>query len=729
MTVRNTPFTPEALLAAPRRSPCFPNPAGTLIAYTESTYSFESRSTHTELLVLDVASKQTKTVSTSYRGNPRWLDNEQLIWLMGERNGNTKFMIGNVSAGTEPYVAGIAPGPVSDLKITSLGTTWFGFAVSGKANLDGTLHNPSNSESPVSSGKIYTSLFVRHWDEYIQDEKNTIWIGTISLPIVQHNITTTPPYKVSELTNLFSLFDLQGVESPIPPFGGTDHFDLSSQGIVFVSKDPSLNPATHTKCVCYACPIRHWRPAEIHELQATPVEMGSLKGALSSPVISPDGNTLALLAMKEDGYESDKNRIIIVDGIFGPRSNATEVFAGENGVGGWDRSPNTLTWAHDGSALIIQVEHTGRGAVYQLPISTARNATPDQLTKLSSSGYVSSVASTPKGLFLSSSSLLNSSVYSILSSSLGLKTISSASENRASFGLSPAQVDEIWWKGADNHPVHAWVLKPSTFKPTEKYPLAFLVHGGPQGAWNDQWSTRWNPAIFAEQGYVVVTPNPTGSTGYGQPFTDAIQGSWGGKPYEDLVKCFEYIESNLHYVDTDRAVALGASYGGFMMNWIQGHDLGRKFKALVTHDGIFSTKFALATEELYFPIHDLQGTYWESKKMWQKWDPSEFIPAWQTPHLIIHNSLDYRLSIAEGLAAFNALQMRGVESAFLTFPDENHWVIKPENSLVWHRTVINWINKYVGLPLILDKDGTDGFPTDSSAKHITRMPTRNLAQN
>ncbi|QSS65684.1 pre-mRNA-splicing factor brr2, oligopeptidase [Histoplasma capsulatum] len=289
------------------------------------------------------------------------------------------------------------------------------------------------------------------------------------------------------------------------------------------------------------------------------------------------------------------------------------------------------------------------------------------------------------------------------------RVICSSSRNGTSLGLSANQVTDIWWKGADEHPIHAWVIKPSNFDPKKKYPLCYLIHGGPQGAWNNQWNTRWNPAVFAEQGYVVVAPNPTGSTGYGQAFTDAIQNQWGGKPYEDIVRGFDYIEQELDFVDTTRAVALGASYGGFMVNWIQGHELGRRFKALVTHDGIFSTKFSLAAEELYFPIRDLKGVYWQASENWDRWDPSLFLHKWQTPHLIIHNELDYRLTIAEGLAAFNVLQMRGVPSAFLMFPDENHWVVKPENSLVWHRTVLNWINKHVGLPLLLDKDGSDGF--------------------
>lgn len=189
------------------------------------------------------------------------------------------------------------------------------------------------------------------------------------------------------------------------------------------------------------------------------------------------------------------------------------------------------------------------------------------------------------------------------------------------------------------------MVKPSTFDPSKKYPLAYLIHGGPQGAWNDQWSTRWNPAVFAEQGYVVITPNPTGSTGYGQAFTDAIKESWGGRPYEDLVAGFEYIKSNLSYVDTDRAVALGASYGGYMMNWMQGHALGKEFKALMCHDGVFSIANQMSSDEQYFPNHDLGGPYYKAMKTWDKWDPSRFVGEWETPMLVIHNALDYRLPI------------------------------------------------------------------------------------
>ena len=369
-------------------------------------------------------------------------------------------------------------------------------------------------------------------------------------------------------------------------------------------------------------------------------------------------------------------------------------------------------WSLDGMALYVQAEDTGSLCLFKVDLAAAEGPKyrPEQLT---TDGFITDVApasATSNLLFVSGNSLVESSLYYYIDPSgpdAPPRIISSLSNSGTAFGLSPAQVSELWWKGDEGRPVHAWMMKPSYFRADHKYPLAYLIHGGPQGAWNDQWSSRWNPAVFAEQGYVVVCPNPTGSTGYGQGFTDAIRNNWGGAPYIDLFKGFEYIESELKFVDTSRAVALGASYGGYMMNWIQGHDLAKKFKALVCHDGVFSMTAQLASDEQYFPVHDLGGPVWKRQEMYDKWDPSRFLANWETPMLVIHNELDYRLTIAEGLSAFNVLQMKGIESRFLSFPDENHWVLKPENSLVWHTTVINWINHYCDLPKLVDKDGKD----------------------
>ncbi|CAG8027630.1 unnamed protein product [Penicillium salamii] len=711
MAIRSMKFTPEILLGAPRRSSATPNAAGTLAVYTQTSYSFESHSKTNEIRVIDIESGHSALITNDPgASNPQWVDDsDQLVWLKAKGNGNTSFIVGDARQADNTYTAGTVPGPVSDLKVTVIEPGKVGFAVTGKANTDGSLYNPHDAKKPYTTGKLYTSLFVRHWDSYVEPQKNAIWYGLLEQAPLSPARRRAGKYAVSGLTNLIQVSGLAGVESPIPPFGGTGDFDISPSAIVFIAKDPALNPATHTSCSCYYAPMFSWTSMSTPDAKICKVT--GLQGAMSSPVLNSDGSSIALLAMREDGYESDKNRILYVPNPWD--GTMIEIFESDNGEGLWDLSPSSVAFAHDDKSLLLHVEEQGRGVLYQLSLDNPQKVKPDALKRLTRSGYVNDAvpaAANSSKLFVSSSSLVDNSLWTIVDPAHpdDVQMVSSNGRGGSAFGLSSSQVDEIWFKGAEDHPVHAWVVKPSDFKPGEKYPLAYLIHGGPQGAWNDQWSTRWNPAVFAEQGYVVITPNPTGSTGYGQPFTDAIKGQWGGRPYEDLVRGFDYIEHNLDYVDTTRAVALGASYGGYMMNWIQGNLLGRKFKALVTHDGVFSMTGQLASEEQYFPLHDLKGPIWKVPENWAKWDPSRFTEHWRTPHLIIHNELDYRLTVAEGLAAFNVLQLRGIESAFLTFPDENHWVLNPENSLLWHRTVLNWINKYVGLPAAFEEPDLAG---------------------
>lgn len=744
MTVRASKFTPESdlhhleppnltdnsfprvLLSAPRRSSAVPNATGKLAVYTQTTYSFDTHSKTNEIRTIDLESGETSVITNDAgASNPQWLDDgDLLVWLKSKDNGNTSFVIGDARDPGRFYTAGTVPGPVSDLKVTKLDSGKTGFVVSGKANPDGSLYNPKDAKKPLSSGRYYTSTWVRHWDEYIEPQKNSLWYG-----VLQSSPSATSykekRYATSGLTNLLAVSGLTDVEAPIPPFGGTDDFDISPNAVVFVAKDPAVNKATHTACVCYYCPMPSW--TDLSTREAKIYQMKGLEGAMSSPVLSNDGGAIVFLAQEKDGHEADKNRIIFVPNPWS--GQLLEVFKSKDGKGAWPLSPGSVSWAKDNKSLLITVEEKGRGILYQLPLEDILDATPDKLKKLTSTGYVTGVAPLSVDtelLLVSSSNLIESSVYTIVDPNAidDAKVLSSISRGGSSIGLSRSQVDEIWYKGENDQPIHAFVVKPSNFNPEEKYPLAFLVHGGPESAWNDSWSTRWNPAVFAEQGYVVVTPNPTGSTGYGQDFTDAIIGNWGGLPYLDLERGFDYISKNLEYVDTDRAVALGASYGGYMMNWIQGQPLGRKFKALVTHDGVFSMVSQLASEEQYFPLADLKGPLWKVPEEWQKWDPSRFTANWETPHLIIHNELDYRLTIAEGLAAFNVLQMKGIESAFLTFPDENHWVLQPENSLVWHYAVINWINKHVGLPEISTAHHDGIFGADKNFRKVTNVPLR-----
>jgi len=677
-----------------------------------STYSFESHNKNSEIRVLDTSNGRSTLITNEEKASePNWLgDGNKLVWLKEGGKGVTQLIVGDVDTVGETYVAATVLGPISNLKLKAVADGKLAVAVTGKAKPDGELYNPESEPKKHTSGLVYDSLMVRHWDKYVTRNKNTIWTGIL--------YKLEGKYSLSDLTNPLKG---TGLESPIAPFGGLDHFDVSSTGIVFVAKDPTLDPALNTKCNFYFVPLGTFSVSS-HSGRPQKVEIEGFEGACSSPVFSPDGQAAAFLQMKQNGYESDKTRVFLVPDL-SKLSAVTEVLKSNDGKGAWDRSPGTVTFSGDGKSLYVQAEDKGRGLLYKLdiPATPADQASiPEPLTE---NGYISNVrplSASSTDLFISKTDLIDNSVYEILDPANPSETrlVSSNSRNGSSFGLSKDQISDIWFQGSGDYKVHAWVIKPSNFSSDKKYPLAYLIHGGPQGAWGDQWSTRWNPAVFAEQGYVVITPNPTGSTGYGQAFTDAITKSWGGLPYEDLVNGFEYIKENLPYVDTTRAVALGASYGGYMMNWMQGHALGKEFKALVTHDGVFSMANQMSSDEQYFPNHDLGGPYWTAREEWEKWNPAKYTGNWSTPHLIIHNELDYRLPISEGLAAFNVLQERGVPSRFLTFPDENHWVLSEENSLLWHTVVLNWINEYAGLPPYKEK-GNQGF-------EVQNKPPKNI---
>ena len=257
-----------------------------------------------------------------------------------------------------------------------------------------------------------------------------------------------------------------------------------------------------------------------------------------------------------------------------------------------------------------------------------------------------------------------------------------------------SQPEEFWFKGARDEKVHGWILKPVGFQPGRKYPVAFLIHGGPQGSWEDHFHYRWNPQAYAGAGYVTVSIDFHGSTGYGQSFTDAISGDWGGKPFEDLMKGLDHVIATYDYVDGNRVGALGASYGGYMINWIAGHT--DRFKCLVSHDGEMDERSSyFTTEELWFPEWEFGGTPWEKKAAYEHFSPGEYVDKWVTPMLVIHGALDFRLPETEGMAVFTALQRRGIPSKFLYFPDENHWVLKAKNSILWHETVLGWLEQWL----------------------------------
>lgn len=668
----------------------------------------QSHTRKSEIYVTDLNTRfrSWRVTDNPNASSPQWLGHsDQLIWLESLENGHTNFVISDARLVTETYIVGTVPGPVSNLIVTNVAfiedqDDELGFVIMGKANSDGSLFNPvlSKESSENSTGRFYTTLPGRHADTLHCPQKDAFWFGDLFRP----SGSPAGRYSMGRINNLINYFSLGNVELRMAP-GKKDCPDLAVNAwmIAFVGNDPVLSRATHPHCFLYVCPLLRWDGFPLREPYHAFKHRG-LGGLITSPTLRPDSETVAFLSKKADGYDSDKNRILFIYDHYFHRGE--ELFESEDGKGEWDLSPSAISYGVDGS-LLIQVEEKGRRVLYKYNFdSWPEKPSPKYLRLVSgllSENSVMDVTPVEHGsvkftALISYNSFVHGRQCLLIDTSSGNPKSQSEQDSRpAETNNSKRQIDEIWLEGANKRQVHAWIIRPSDFRPDKKYPLAFFIHDGPQSAWLNQWSIYWNLMLFAEQGYIVVAPNPTGSTGYGQDFTDAIQGSWGGLPYIDLQKVFDHIKENLDYVDTERAVAIGNGYGGYIINWMQGHEFGRRLKAFVTYDGIFNMMTQLASDTQSLLIHDMKGPPWTSLAEWQKWDPAQHTAHWKTPHLIIHNGLDFRQPIAQGLAAFHTLQMRDVRSAFLTFPDEDDQIRKPENLLLWYHTVIRWMNQHV----------------------------------
>lgn len=563
-------FTPEVLLSAPRRSAGVPNPSGTHVLYTSSTYSFKKHEKSIELRCLDVKTGESHVLAKDDEiSDLNWLDDDKLCCLQAEKDGTTSLYVASLTKvldksekGTSHYVAGSIDAAASNLRVTRLSDGQsFGVVVSARATPHGALYSTEKSARKTrSSGRLYDGLYVRHWDHYETKEKNTLWYGKLSL--------VNGKYKLSGLTNALQGTDL---ESPIQPFGGADNFDIKHDALIFVSKDPKLNPALNTKCNVYLLRLNFWDRAVLQKPQQ--IIVPGFEGASTSPVFESNGKKAAFLSMKQNGYEADKNHIWVIPDV-DANDIVTERIVSSSDASAWDRSPQSVCFTADGGALLATAEDKGFGKVFFIPTGGSAEQRPGVLTNHS---YVSDVKPLTDGrIFLTASSLVDNSSYAILKYEearleAGEDLVVWSHSNSGGgnkFGLDVSQVSSIYTPASNpevNKEVHSIVVKPSNFDSSKKYPVAYLIHGGPQGSWADNWSTRWNPMVFAEQGYIVVAPNPTGSTGYGQKFTDSINKNWGGDPYQDIVNCFDWVGEHVEGADNENAVALGASYGGYMV--------------------------------------------------------------------------------------------------------------------------------------------------------------------
>ncbi|OJK03535.1 hypothetical protein ASPACDRAFT_21776 [Aspergillus aculeatus ATCC 16872] len=686
-------LTPEQLISAPRRDEVIPNPSGALGLFSVSQYSFDTHSGSSWWSLIDLKSGETSTLTNdSNVSEIIWLgtDDSTILYINSTNAdipGGVELWVSDIANFQNGYKAASLPANFLGLKTAVTDSGDVRFILRGKAYGNGTAYNEKLAEKSLSSARIYDSLYIRHWNTYLTPPSHAVFSGTLSSSAGGNG--TGRYASEAGLTNLVS--PIKNAESPYPPFGGNSDYDLSPDGnwVAFKSKAPELPRANLTTSYIYLVPHDGSEKAVAINGPKSAVTPAGVQGDSSNPVFSPNSDKLAYFQMEDRQYESDR-RTLYVYTIGANESIAT---LAKN----WDRSPDTVAWV-DSDNLVVTSEDYGRTRLFAIPADAGDDFKPKNFTD---SGSVAAYHVLPDSTILVTGKAMWTSwaIYTASPDQGVIKTLASANEIDPELaGLSSADIDEFYYQGNWTE-IHSWIIYPEGFDKSKTYPFVLYIHGGPQGSWADSWSTRWNPKVFADQGYVVIAPNPTGSTGFGDALTDAIANDWGGAPYDDLVKAWQHVHDKFDFIDTDHGVAAGASYGGFMVNWIQGSELGRKLKALVSHDGTFVADAKIATDELWFIEHDFNGTFWANRDNYRRFDPSapERILQFSTPQLVVHSDKDYRLDVAEGIALFNVLQERGVPSRFLNFPDEDHWVTNQENSLVWHQQVLGWLNRYSGV--------------------------------
>jgi len=709
------PFTFEDMMKLKRVGEPVPSPDGkwVLFAAVDVDLAANKKTSHIWIVPLDSHVSQ----------NPGDMGHAQERMLIPDQDGDRprwapdgkRFaFISNKEGGSQVWIADFdgAAGTVTGAhKLTSIATEAGGelWSPDGKNILftsdiypecDGTplaeedCNAKKLKESQESKVKaiIFDRLLYRHWNAYKAGKRSHIFI----IAARQSEPITVAGNQLRDMAIIDTPRDLTPGDHDAPEFslGGQDDYTFSPDGqeICYTSNHDKVE-ATSTNDDLWIVPVNWPANATSADVLAKTKNITADNPASdSTPLYSPDGKYIAYRAQQRPGYESDRFRLMLYDRKTGEKKNLTENF---------DRWVGTIAWAPDSKFIFFNAEQWGLAPIWRKGLDDKE---PDILIH----GFYDDLSFGVEGtLFFTRMSVHSpNQIYRAKEHLFDKQCVVVDSDHDcveaapithvndsilSQIAMSP--LESFWFPGAFGDKVQGFLVKPPNFDPSKKYPLKFIIHGGPESPMGDMWSYRWNAELFAASGYVVIMINFHGSAGYGQKFIDEINGDWGGAPFEDLMKGLDYAEKTYPFIDKDRECALGASYGGYMANWVLGHT--DRFKCIVSHDGMFNTYSAWGTtEELWFNNWEFKGTPYTNPSMYEKWNPRNYARNFKTPTLVIHGQLDYRLDVSEGFQLFTTLQTMGVPSKMLYFPDEGHWVLKPQNSQLWWKTVSDWVDQW-----------------------------------